>query len=210
MQLIFPHSLHYAYKGVPIRKRIKHSDLGYLFFVTTKDSYMQRAVQRLQIFSERRDWGTYDAVSFILAFVQSLPNTSNSITTGYDEYTRFPLETLVDGGGDCEDTSILFITLIRILGYDSVFIDLPRHLAVGLGLGKRSPENITSMKERDTTTAKRLVMAVRLATYPKSLGESTRVSILSLGRNMILMPEGFDTSTSSTSCGEAGSYLRFL
>jgi len=50
----------------------------------------------------------------------------------YDEYPRFPVETLVDDGGDCEDTSILFATLMLILDYDAIFINPPDHYAVGV------------------------------------------------------------------------------
>ena len=50
----------------------------------------------------------------------------------YLEYPRFPLETLVDGGGDCEDTSFLFATLTLIMGYETVYISPPEHYAVGV------------------------------------------------------------------------------
>jgi hypothetical protein len=33
--------------------------------------------------------------------------------SGWDEYPKYPIETLVDGGGDCEDTSILLASLLR-------------------------------------------------------------------------------------------------
>ena len=68
----------------------------------------------------------------MLAFVQSLPYTSDSVTTGHDEYPRFPIETLVDDGGDCEDTSILFATLTLIMGYGTIYINPPDHYAVGI------------------------------------------------------------------------------
>jgi len=68
----------------------------------------------------------------VLAFVQSLPYTSDSVTTGRDEYPRFPIETLVDDGGDCEDTSILFATLTLLMGYGTVYINPPNHFAVGI------------------------------------------------------------------------------
>ena len=71
-------------------------------------------------------------VSFVLAFIQSLPYTSDSVTSGHDEYPRFPLETLVDNGGDCEDTAILFATLTLIMGYGTVYINPPEHYAVGI------------------------------------------------------------------------------
>jgi hypothetical protein len=80
----------------------------------------------------QKGYEAFDEVSFILAFVQSLPYTSDSVTTRYDEYPRFPIETLVDDGGDCEDTAILFATLVIILNYDTIFILSPNHLAVGV------------------------------------------------------------------------------
>jgi hypothetical protein len=67
-----------------------------------------------------------------LAFVQSLPYTSDNVTEGYNEYPRFPIETLVDDGGDCEDTSILFATLTLIWGYGTVYINPTDHYAVGI------------------------------------------------------------------------------
>jgi len=38
--------------------------------------------------------------------------------TGYDEYPKYPIETLVDGSGDCEDTSILLASLLTAYFYD--------------------------------------------------------------------------------------------
>ena len=49
------------------------------------------------------------------SFVQSLEYTSDSVTTGFDEYPRFPYETLYDNGGDCEDTSILTVAILQEL-----------------------------------------------------------------------------------------------
>lgn len=81
----------------------------------------------------------YDAIQTVelaTAFVQSLPYTADSVTTPYDEYPRYPVETLVDKGGDCEDTSILLASLIHSLGYDVVLIAYPgRHMAVGVLAG---------------------------------------------------------------------------
>ncbi len=58
-----------------------------------------------------------DAVSYaeyVLRFVQG------SITYTADppsmEWPRYPLETLVDGEGDCEDTAILFVSLLKAQG----------------------------------------------------------------------------------------------
>lgn len=75
----------------------------------------------------------------IIAFVQSMPYTSDNVTTGYDEYPRYPIETLVDGGGDCEDSAILAAALLLEMGYGVVLIELPAHMALGVKGG----ENLT-------------------------------------------------------------------
>jgi len=87
-----------------------------------------------EINSTVRDEGfdEYEKVNFAIAFVQSLPYTSDWVTTPYDEYPRYPVETLVDGGGDCEDTSILMAAILDSMGYDVVLINPPGHLAVGV------------------------------------------------------------------------------
>lgn len=68
----------------------------------------------------------------IISFVQAMPYTSDYVTTGYDEYPRYPIETLVDGGGDCEDSAILAAALLLEMGYGVVLIELPGHMALGV------------------------------------------------------------------------------
>ena len=73
-----------------------------------------------------------EAAYDVIAFVQSLPYFRDDISTGYDEYPRYPIETLVDGGGDCEDTAILTAALLKEMHYDVVLLRLPKHMAVGV------------------------------------------------------------------------------
>jgi len=68
----------------------------------------------------------------VVAFVQSIPYTSDSATTGYVEYPRYPLETLADGGGDCEDKVILAAALLSEMGYETVLIKVSNHIALGI------------------------------------------------------------------------------
>lgn len=130
--LPIPKSLYDAYKGVTVYDRTRNGPAGYGYLVTTRDSYVAQLADQLHKTASNEGYGTYDEVSFILAFVQSLPYTSDSVTTGYDEYPRFPVETLVDNGGDCEDTSILFATLVLILDYEIILVNPPKHIAVGV------------------------------------------------------------------------------
>jgi hypothetical protein len=130
--LSIPQNLYEDYKLVPVSTRTRDGPAGYGFCTTTKDSYVQILAQKLNDTTNQLGYNSFDKVSFVLAFVQSLPYTSDSVTSGHDEYPRFPIETLVDDGGDCEDTSILFATLTLIMGYGTVYINPPDHYAVGI------------------------------------------------------------------------------
>lgn len=72
-----------------------------------------------------------------ISFVQSLNYTSDLESSGYEEYPRFPYETLYENCGDCEDTAILSAAILQEMGYDVVLLQLPEHMALGI---KCSPE----------------------------------------------------------------------
>ena len=76
-------------------------------------------------------WSAERKVNFVLSFVHALPY-SEDITTGYNDYHKYATETLVEGGGDCEDTSILFASILSGLDFEVALISLPRHLAIGV------------------------------------------------------------------------------
>lgn len=67
-----------------------------------------------------------------VSFIQSLNYTSDLTSSGYDQYPRFPYETLYNNGGDCEDTSILSVAILQEMGYDVVLLELPEHMALGI------------------------------------------------------------------------------
>jgi hypothetical protein len=130
--LSIPSTLYYAYKEVPDSYRIRSGPAGYDLMVTTQDSYLQSLVTKINETATQNEYSSYDEISFVLAFVQSIPYSTDLNSTGYQEYPRFPIETLVDQTGNCDCKSILFATLTVMLGYDAVFINPPDHLAVGI------------------------------------------------------------------------------
>jgi|GEM_PF-612673 len=75
-----------------------------------------------------------DMAEFVASFVQHMPYTEDDETTPYDDYTRYPVETLIDRGGDCEDSSILVASILRQLGYGVCLLAYPGHVAVGVSL----------------------------------------------------------------------------
>ena len=83
-------------------------------------------------FKRNQSWTRQDRVDFVLSFVQSLPYTLDDVTTGYDEFRRYAIETLIEGGGDCEDTTILVAAILRGLGEKTALIFTPGHIALGV------------------------------------------------------------------------------
>lgn len=67
-----------------------------------------------------------------LSFVQSLPYVTDMKSKRVDEYVRYPVETLADGVGDCEDKVVLLSAMLHELGVDYVLLVMPDHLALGV------------------------------------------------------------------------------
>ncbi len=82
-------------------------------------------VDEIEIVAQEEAFNKLDKIGFATAFVQNLPYTVDAVTTPYDEYPRYPVETLVDNGGDCEDTAILLASLLDSMGYSVVLIIFP-------------------------------------------------------------------------------------
>ena len=51
---------------------------------------------------------------------------------GVIEYPKYPIETLFDQGGDCEDSAVLLAKMLKLLGYGAVLLVSEDHMAVGL------------------------------------------------------------------------------
>ena len=108
----------------------------YTIYVTNTedDDYMTGVANKLRVLASQEGYTGAREVNFVASFVQSMPYEFDNVTTGYQEYARYPLETLVDGRGDCECKSILTAELLDLLGYKLALISLPEHVAVGVYL----------------------------------------------------------------------------
>lgn len=131
-----PQSLYDYYKSLP-----RPPTENYSIYVTHPDDdlYIDALVTKIKQAAQSKGYSEYETVEFAATFVQSLAYTSDSVTTGFDEYPRYPIETLVDYGGDCEDTSILMASIVEAMNYGVVLLifDPPAgsnagHMAVGI------------------------------------------------------------------------------
>ncbi len=106
--------------------------------ITVDDPYLMAIADRFMEIT--KDMDSYHRADFVLKFVQSIPYEEDSYKYRYSDYWKFPAETLWDNSGDCEDKAFLFITLIRIMGYDAIplFVEIETpfsheyHVAAGI------------------------------------------------------------------------------
>ena len=108
----------------------------YSVYVTSPydDELISSLVSKIKDSAEKDGFNKAETLGLVVSFIQSLPYTSDRVTTGFNEYPKYPIETLVDNGGDCEDTSILAAALIKELGYGVVLLKLVDHDHVAVGV----------------------------------------------------------------------------
>ncbi len=86
------------------------------------------------------NWSTYNQASNVLKFVQVNAKYKKDLeSTGYEDWAKYPIETLYDRCGDCEDLAILCGAILARLGFRVVLLlygpvaSVPAyHLAFGI------------------------------------------------------------------------------
>ena len=154
------------------------------------DSFLDELAQYLNEEASKNRFEDLDRLQFAAAFVQDLAYLREA-----EEYPKYPVETLVDKGGDCEDTAILMAALLDAMGYDAVLINLsspfpdePGHMAVGVSLPGFSGGTKVIFDGRDyyyleTTCASDLgYMSEDYQDYDLSVYELVRKPILKLSK----------------------------
>lgn len=129
ISLYIPEQLYQYYRD---KTRVPTEDYSVYVTHPQDDEYISTIIERFDEIALEEGYDDEQEVNLVIAFVQSLPYATDDVSTPFDEYPRYPLETLVDGGGDCEDTSILASTLLDAMDYGVVLVNLPEHVAVGV------------------------------------------------------------------------------
>jgi hypothetical protein len=108
---------------------------NYSVYVTHNldDGFFQRLASALSSEGEKLGYTNYKMVELAARFVQAIPYSYDINSTGIEEYPRYPIETLVDGSGDCEDHAILLAQLLSSMNYDAVLLYYSgEHMAIGV------------------------------------------------------------------------------
>jgi len=131
LSLSLPETQYDYYKNL---ERIHDNDYSVYVTHPYDDEFINTIIRKFNIIALEENLTEEEKINLVISFVQSLPYTVDNVTTNFDEYPRYPLETLVDNGGDCEDSSILTASLLKSMNYEVILIDFPGHVAVGVNI----------------------------------------------------------------------------
>ena len=92
---------------------------------------VQSIVNAMREIGTELNYDDGDIAREIANFVQQCVEYQlDSETTGQEDYPRYPIETIYERQGDCEDSSILLAALLKEYGYEVGFLRYPTHVAV--------------------------------------------------------------------------------
>jgi len=122
------------YRGL---KRFDVVDYAAYVFDPYDNGYVAFLVDQIRSVEEVRS--DVEKINFVASFVQSIEYKNDDPDNETYEYPRYPLETLQDKQGDCEDKAILTAALLQSMGYNVSLLRLPQHMAVGVHLNETLP-----------------------------------------------------------------------
>lgn len=97
------------------------SDKDRIAFVNYTSDEMKYIAGKLSELSSSMD--LVERANFVLKFVQLCTDYEYDYRyNGEAEYWKYPIETLFEGRGDCEDTTVLYCALMKALGYQSAML----------------------------------------------------------------------------------------
>lgn len=133
----------YEFYSNQTRQYVDNHQYKYGSYVSDRlDKYLiDSIVSSFEEYGEEYNRSERQIIEHMMSFVQNLEYTTDEAGTGWNDYPKYPLETLVQREGDCEDTAILMANLLRNYGYETKLIyatgemtddDAGGHMAVGI------------------------------------------------------------------------------
>ena len=126
LDMLYSDVFGYTYSDPYGNIRLSLTDPAYVSnYHTIDDGTLLELMRMLSAYGSGMDRTEF--ARFVLSFVQTIPYMTDEDSVGEREYWKYPLETLWDGGGDCEDSTILYDTLMLMAGYDVAFVLFQDH-----------------------------------------------------------------------------------
>jgi hypothetical protein len=105
-------------------RSLSRSTVDYSVYILNSfdNTYIEGIATEIERVAKTQGYSKRETIEFAAAFVQSIPYTLDKDTTDYSEYPRYPLETLAEKSGDCEDTAILLVSIIDRMGMEVALV----------------------------------------------------------------------------------------
>lgn len=121
-----------VYKAAVSSPRPLEDNFGRNISGPDEDIFLGDIARQLYLTAVENGYSYLERVQFTASFVQAFSYISDVESTGFANYARYPVETLMDLRGDCEDSSLLLAALLDRMGDDVVFVAFPDHLGIGI------------------------------------------------------------------------------
>lgn len=124
------------YKYYHSLKRKSLIESGYFKSYLMDEYNLQLAKRISNLFltiQEECNFSTLQLVNEVAHFVHTLCTyETDKDYNGSIEYPKYLIETLIDEKGDCEDTTIFIASIVKEMGFDTVFFLYDDHIMVGV------------------------------------------------------------------------------
>jgi len=99
----------------------------YSVYVThsVDDAFLQTVADSLRDLAEQKGFDSEETVNFIASFVQNPDSIAYALEGEEGEYPKYPVETLKEKEGDCEDSTILLGALFELVDYEVIMVSFP-------------------------------------------------------------------------------------
>lgn len=125
--LSIPHSLYYEYAFLERSFSKEYS------YYTSKDNPILDALAReIKRISNQRRFNELQEAALVISFIHNFKGTPDF----FDDYPKFPLETVYLATGDCEDMAILAAAILKRLDYDVIFIEFDSHVGIAIAFSQ--------------------------------------------------------------------------
>ncbi len=114
----------------PVQEYLKYVRLGF-------SPSIQRVTEHFRDASAADRLSSIDEVMNVVGFARGIEYRTDEETRDTGDYANFPIETLYDQAGDCEDHAILAATVLHNLGHDVGLFHLDLGASGHLALGYR-------------------------------------------------------------------------
>nr|WP_321351203.1 PEGA domain-containing protein [uncultured Methanoregula sp.] len=132
--LDIPNDLYNYYRNQPHPRGENQTTFSHYAINARDRQYLRALVEKLTDANGLRTYDDRTDYRNTVAFVQSIRYMEDidPVSKQKTDYWKYPVETLADGSGDCEDTAILTTALLKEMGYDVAIVLFNDHAGTAI------------------------------------------------------------------------------